>query len=78
MNIVDQHGQGFDIYNTGTEGSVNGSGGGWNYSSLVKNEQSGNSYIAGAYGGLTCKNYAKWYANITFNFIVSLFFETGW
>src|SRR5699024_5769873 len=57
-----QHGRGFDFYNLGTEGSEDGSGGGWNYTNSARSNQTGRSLLSGAEGGLPCKRFSKWQA----------------
>lgn len=63
-----QHGQGFDIYNLGVEGTGTGSGGGWNSShvTLSRKVQNGQSMIIGAEGGKPCKRFIQ--LNVTGGF----------
>ncbi|OTF75307.1 hypothetical protein BLA29_000968 [Euroglyphus maynei] len=55
-----QHGHGFDIYNAGYEGIGDGSGGGWNSSEIAQNNQTGQSLLNGAVGGIPCTRLSKW------------------
>ena len=67
----DQHGQGFDLYNVGSAGSGDGSGGGWNHprTAIHSNHhrdqnQTGKSLLLGGEGGQPCKRLFKWYAQM--------------
>ncbi|XP_046919194.1 anaplastic lymphoma kinase [Dermatophagoides farinae] len=55
-----QHGRGFDIYNLGYEGTGDGAGGGWNTSTIIQNNQTGQSLLYGAVGGIPCPRLSKW------------------
>ncbi|KAI2801425.1 hypothetical protein BLOT_010976 [Blomia tropicalis] len=65
-----QHGQGFDLYNVGSAGSGDGSGGGWNHSRTAihsnhhrDQNQTGKSLLLGGEGGQPCKRLFKWHTN---------------
>lgn len=55
---AEMHGRGFDYYNVGTAGNGDGSGGGWRKETT--GNQTGQSLLSGAHGGLPCKRLAKW------------------
>ncbi|KAH9422121.1 hypothetical protein DERP_002415 [Dermatophagoides pteronyssinus] len=61
-----QHGRGFDIYNSGFQGIGDRSGGGWNSSPIIQNNQTGQSLLDGAIGGLVCPQLSEW--NVTGGF----------
>lgn len=56
---TEMHGRGFDVYNLGSAGNGDGAGGGWRKESTGSN-QTGQSLLSGAHGGLPCKRLAKW------------------
>ena len=56
---TEMHGRGLDVYNLGSAGNGDGAGGGWRKESTANN-QTGQSLLSGAHGGLPCRRLAKW------------------
>lgn len=44
----------------GYEGTGDGAGGGWNTSTIIQNNQTGQSLLYGAVGGIPCPRLSKW------------------